>query len=179
MQPFADAGGLTPDRYLPGSRMTGNGAEKCPACSAAVAGNKWCATCGLEFASAESRERRTLATRLEAAEEMLQAIWRNRDALAQELSARQWARTMNAPAASSRATPAAAWSARPSSTRDSGEWTVDRIRNLLLWAGVALLALSALAFTAVAWAPPAPARRAWLLLVLPFRAPAGDTAPRD
>ena len=43
------------------------------------------------------------------------------------------------------------------------EWTVDRVRSLLLWVGAALLAASALTFTAVAWSHLGDGGRAALL----------------
>ena len=67
----------------------------------------------------------------------------------------------------------------PRSPRTSGEWTVDRVRNLLLWAGATLLALSALAFTAVAWTHLGPTGRASLLVVFTIIAAVGATAARD
>ena len=48
----------------------------------------------------------------------------------------------------------------------SGEWDVERVRNLLLWTGATLLALSALAFTAVAWTHLGPGGRALLLVAI-------------
>ena len=38
----------------------------------------------------------------------------------------------------------------PSQAR-TAEWSVDRVRSVLLWVGAALLAASALTFVAVAW----------------------------
>ena len=51
----------------------------------------------------------------------------------------------------------------PSAPTVRQEWTVDRVRNVLLWVGAALLALSALTFTAVAWSHLGDGGRATLL----------------
>jgi hypothetical protein len=162
--------------------MVGSRDEHCPACGAAVAGDTWCAACGLELGGAEAQQLTALAVQLAAAEAELQVIWTRRDELAKQLSARQWARGMNAaqPAAvmPQGSTAPGTASTLPTGPRRSGEWDGNQVRDLLLWAGAALLALSALAFTAVAWTHLGPTGRASLLVVVTIIAAAGATAAR-
>ena len=124
--------------------------EQCPACGAAVTGDAWCGSCGLDQHGGEADELRSLAAQLAAAETELNAVWARRDALAEELAGRQWARGPGA-APVGPSPPAEPAVARPAPAPPKPEWDIDRVRNLLLWTGATLLVLAALAFTAVAW----------------------------
>src|SRR5690242_4910658 len=119
----------------------------CPACGAPV-DDAWCPSCGLEQGGADAKALRDLSSRLAAADGELNVAWARRDELARELAARRlrWVSVASGPA----------WPPPPRPALRSpaptvGEWNVERIRNVLLWLGATLLALSALTFTAVAW----------------------------
>src|SRR5947207_9191636 len=141
--------------------MAGRSAD-CPACGAPV-DEAWCPSCGLELDGEEADALRDLTSRLAAADAELNVVWARRDELAKELASRRWQR-LNV--ASGPAFPPAPTPGRPSSAPTVGEWNVERIRNVLLWLGATLLALSALTFTAVAWTHLGPGGRALLLVAI-------------
>src|SRR5947207_5375702 len=154
--------------------MAGRSAD-CPACGAPV-DEAWCPSCGLELDGEEADALRDLTSRLAAADAELNVVWARRDELAKELASRRWQR-LNV--ASGPAFPPAPSPVRPSPAPSVGEWNVERIRNVLLWLGATLLALSALTFTAVAWTHLGPAGRAVLLIALTALAGAGAVMSRD
>ena len=150
----------------------------CPACGTPAVGDPWCGSCGLELSGSEAQHFRSLAAQLAAAEGELDGVRRRRDLLAAELSSLQWSRQIIAqpPAASAPPLAPAAW---PPAARPKAEWNVERVRNVLLWTGATLLALSALAFTAVAWTHLGPVGRAVLLVVITIVCAFGAVAARD
>ena len=145
--------------------MAPGGRDDCPACGAGTDCDRWCGVCGLDLEGVEAGELRGLATELAASEAELNAIRVHRDALATDLARRRWQADRRA-ADVVAAVPAFELRGRPPSTPVSGEWDVERVRNLLLWTGATLLALSALAFTAVAWTHLGPGGRALLLVAI-------------
>jgi len=147
----------------------------CPACGAPV-NDAWCPACGLELGGEEADALRDLSAQLAAAEADLNVVWARRDDLARRLASRrlQWVNVAAGPAF-----PPAPSPVRSSSAPSVGEWNVERIRNVLLWLGATLLALSALTFTAVAWTHLGPAGRAVLLIALTALAGAGAVMSRD
>ena len=136
--------------------------EVCPACGTVADGDPWCSSCGLELTGTEAEQLRSLAGQLAAAEGDLEGARRRRDHLATQLSNLRFARQVNVPPVSP-PVPAPGW---PPAAREKAEWNVERVRNVLLWTGAALLALSALAFTAVAWTHLGPGGRAALLVAI-------------
>jgi hypothetical protein len=151
----------------------------CPGCNAAVsAGARGsCPTCGLDLTGREAAELRQLAGHLSEIDGELWAIGERRQQVAVQLSNRRWVATggANGPlawgagtwgaggtsgtASDSGQPPPAARPPLPPRPRPplaprppSAEWSVDRVRSLLLWVGAALLTASALTFTTVAWA---------------------------
>jgi hypothetical protein len=149
--------------------------EQCPACFAPV-DDAWCPSCGLELGGEDAEALRDLSSRVAAADAELNVAWARRDELARELATRrlQWVNVATTPV-----WPPAPNPARPSHSPMVGEWNVERIRNVLLWLGATLLALSALTFTAVAWTHLGPGGRAVLLIALTALAGSGAVASRD
>ena len=137
--------------------------DDCPGCGSAATGDRWCSICGLDLAGEEAAGLRELTGRLAATEVELQTVLARRDALTAELVRRRWEADRREPAPP---VPAFRPFDRPPRTASSPEWGVEKVRNLLLWTGAALLALSALAFTAVAWTHLSPGGRAALLVAL-------------
>jgi hypothetical protein len=119
----------------------------CPACGAASnpSADAICGWCGFALESAEADELRRMAGELEELDRQLYTLNQQRAALAVDLGNRRWTASRGARRADSPAPGHA--SHRP----DSPEWTIDRVRSLLLWVGAALLGASALTFTTVAW----------------------------
>ncbi|MDQ1510479.1 MAG: hypothetical protein QOG50_2323 [Actinomycetota bacterium] len=147
--------------------MAASDHEVCPACGAGTAAERWCGVCGLDLRGDVAAALRNLASRLAATELELTTISARRDALATELAHRRWESDRRAAApvsAVAGALPEFRPFDRPGRTGTRPEWGVERVRNLLLWTGAALLALSALAFTAVAWSHLGPGGRAVLLV---------------
>ena len=139
---------------------------ECPGCGAAndAGADAFCPWCGLDLRGPEAVELARLAGELGELDRQLWDLDARRRRLAAELGRRQ--------SAASRATvppspsgPAPAWRGpRESTPWKSAEWSVDRVRSILLWVGAALLATSALTFTAVAWAHLGNGGRALLLV---------------
>ena len=122
--------------------------SRCPACGATGAsGAGFCSWCGLNLTGPEADGLYALVARLEALDRELIACSDRREAVATELTQRRWALNLAPTSAGAVAIPATAapWE------RPRREWSVERVRDALLWLGAALLALSALTFTAVAW----------------------------
>jgi hypothetical protein len=126
----------------------------------------FCPWCGLELRGSEAAELRLLTARLGEVDRELFEVGERRARLAAELAAHRW----NASRGATRSQPA-----RPRSAEElaphapaprSPEWSVDRVRSVLLWVGAALLAASALTFTAVAWTHLGDAGRALLLVAV-------------
>ncbi len=160
--------------------------ENCPGCGTPVEGDPWCAACGLELGGSEADAIRALAARLVALDTQVNALLTQREALSTQREALS-TQLMNArlsrrpnlppipdPVPASRPAPFA-----PPPVRPPAEWTVERVRNFLLWAGAALLALSALAFTAVAWTHLGPVGRATLLVAFTVVAAFGASGSRQ
>ena len=138
----------------------------CPGCGAGLTADRWCVVCGLDLQGEVAAGLRDLTSRLAATENELRAISARRDALTSELARRRWESDRRSAAAASPAPVPAFSFDRSARTGLDPEWSVEKVRNLLLWTGAALLALSALAFTAVAWTHLSPGGRAALLVVL-------------
>ena len=157
--------------------------NSCPGCGAAgsVGADGPCPSCGLDLAGREATELRRLADVLREIDGELWALGERRQQVAVELSNRRWVATGGADGP-------LAWGAggrwgtatgsgqppppvslplpprpRPPRPAPSPEWSVDRVRSLLLWVGAALLTASALTFTTVAWARLGNGGRALLL----------------
>jgi hypothetical protein len=141
---------------------------QCPACGTAsdTGAGAFCPWCGLELGGSEAAELQLLTARLAETDRELWDVGARRSRLAADLAARQWSASRGA----SRARPA-----RPASAEELGpqvpaprspEWSIDSVRSLLLWVGAALLAASALTFTAVAWTHLGDGGRALLLLAV-------------
>jgi hypothetical protein len=127
--------------------------DYCPACGSRIEGEEFCSWCGLEQAGADAEELRALMSRLAAIDTELYVRSRDRDDVANQLAAKRYA-LVPAPPVS----PAVVAVAPPRQ-----EWSVDRVRSVLLWVGATLLAVSALTFTAVAWSHLSDGGRATLL----------------
>ena len=131
-------------------------ATLCPACGTPSDAEPYvCLACRLDLRSAEADELRALIGRLGELDRELWETGQQRQQVAAELGQRRWTVTSGGqwtqPWA---AAPSASWPhAFPSSRGASPapEWSVDRVRSILLWVGAALLAASALTFTTVAW----------------------------
>src|SRR4051812_40091895 len=141
----------------------------CPACGATFETADFCPWCGLAQAGPEATELRELLGRLAAIDHELYARSRERDELVMQIDAKRFDVTRGAaferPAAV--AAPPASRRPRPAPPRLAPapvEWNLDRVRTVLLWVGAALLAASALTFTAVAWSRLGDGGRAALLV---------------
>lgn len=155
--------------------MVGGDDGACPVCGTAVAGEPWCGSCGLELQGRDAEELRSLAAQLAATEVELKVIGARRAALADQLATRRWAHGLRA------ATEAPTMRHEqpthpPTAVPASAEWNLERVRNVLLWTGVALLAFAALAFTAVAWTHLGSMGRAELLITITLVAAAAAVA---
>jgi hypothetical protein len=139
---------------------------ECPGCGAAndAGADAFCPWCGLDLLGPEAIELRRLAGQLGELDRQLWDLDARRRRLAAELGRRQLAASRaTVPPRASGSEPA--WRGpRESTPWKSSEWSVDRVRSLLLWVGAALLAASALTFTAVAWAHLGDGGRALLLV---------------
>lgn len=129
----------------------------CPACGASVDDDAFCPWCGLELHGSRAAVLRRLIAGIDDIDGSLTILTTRRQALAAELAELRWSLI------SETAPPALAVPPAAVSQPGGSEWTVDRVRSLLLWVGAALLAASALAFTAVAWSHLGDAGRAVLL----------------
>jgi len=121
---------------------------------------------------------RSLAAQLAAAEVALNVSWARRDALAEQLAIRRWAHGLNAASRAPAPRPEQP-KHPPTPAPSSPEWNIERVRNVLLWTGAALLAFAALAFTAVAWTHLGPGGRAELLIAITIAASAAAVATRN
>src|SRR5262249_6876417 len=110
---------------------------------------------------AEADELRSLIRRLNAIDRDLYTRSRERDQVATLLQTKRYEATRNAPVATRAIAPPAAVTRAP---RPRQEWNIDRVRSTLLWVGAALLAASAITFTAVAWSHLGDGGRAALLV---------------
>src|SRR5882724_8842242 len=158
--------------------MTGSDHDACPACGAGTGAERWCGVCGLDLRSDAAGALRNLAGRLAATEGELASVAARRDALASELAQRRWESDRRAPMPVPDI-PAFRPFARPGAGTNTAEWGVERVRNVLLWTGATLLALSALAFTAVAWTHLGPVGRAVLLVAITIVSAFAAIASRD
>ena len=154
--------------------------DDCPGCGSAAA-DRWCAVCGLDLEGEGAATLRDLTGRLAATEVELLTVLTRRDALTTELARRRWESDRRAPTLPPPrpAAPAFRPFDRPTGRGAAPEWGIERVRNLLLWTGAALLALSALAFTAVAWTHLSPGGRAALLIALTLFSAASASALRN
>jgi hypothetical protein len=137
----------------------------CPACGAAgdVGAEGSCPWCGIDWRGPEAKELRRLAAQVDALDRELWEVGERRNRLAVELGNRRWVATRGA-RQPDRQRPPSLWG-RPADVGAprSAEWTVDRVRSVLLWVGATLLTASALTFTTVAWAHLGDGGRALLL----------------
>lgn len=134
---------------------------RCPACDAPIDDGAFCASCGLDLAGAEASELRALLDRLGELDGQIVALFAARDEVAQELTRRRY--EISAARVASAAPPRRESAPPGVAAPRVPEWSVDRVRGVLLWFGAALLATSALTFTAVAWTRLDDAGRAALL----------------
>ena len=140
----------------------------CPACGATFETAEFCSWCGLAQAGPEATELRELLGRLAAIDRDLYARSRERDELVTQIDAKRFHATRGVAVARPAAVVAPpAPAPRPAPPRLAPapvEWNADRVRTVLLWVGAALLAASALTFTAVAWSRLGDGGRAALLV---------------
>ena len=132
----------------------------CPACGATLETAEFCPWCGLAQAGPEATELRELLGRLSAIDRDLYARSRERDErfhASRGAAVERPAAVLAPPVPSPRPAP-------PRLAPAPVEWNVDRVRTVLLWVGAALLAASALTFTAVAWSRLGDGGRAMLLV---------------
>ncbi len=132
-----------------------DGEAECARCGAGVADAAFCPWCGLELAGESAARMRELAGALDALDRELGGLWQRRAEVAFELD--------DARGASVRDAPGAPFSPTPLPRDRQGEWSIAGVRGLLLWLGVALLALSAVTFTVVTWSQLSDGGRAALL----------------
>jgi hypothetical protein len=141
----------------------------CPACGAAVDDVRFCVMCGLDLEGDDAAALRDLTGRLAAVDARLGELHAERRGIEEELGGRRWAATGGAARVTAPRTvvEAPVW-APPGATSPPqpprAEWSVERIRTLLLWLGASLLALAGLAFTAVTWTRLDDTGRAMLLV---------------
>jgi hypothetical protein len=122
----------------------------CPACGVPGPSDAAsCPQCGLDLAGPDAGELRRLNARLAEIDHERGDVWERRRVVA-ERATRAWA-------------PPERRQASPTQPPTRIEWSIDRVRTILLWVGAALLAASALAFTTVAWAHLGDGGRALLL----------------
>ena len=121
--------------------------DGCPACGTGAGSERYCTRCGFELGGPAAAELRVLLERVRATDRELAAISARRQVAASDYERRR--ATLRSAVAPSGTEGAPAAEAAWSGTRR--EVSPDRVRNTLLWLGTALLALSALTFTAVAW----------------------------
>ncbi len=138
----------------------------CPACGAA--GNDGadasCPWCGLDPRGPEAEELRRLTGQLGELDRELWEIGERRRQLAAQLGNRKWVATGGALPPHPSGPAQGPWPhPYPTQSPRSPEWSVDRVRSVLLWVGAALLTASALTFTTVAWAHLGDGGRALLL----------------
>ncbi len=131
----------------------------CPACGAAIDAEAFCSWCGLDLQGADATRLRDLIAGLGDIERQMMALTAEHQTLAAELTRVRWSVTPEQAPVTPSAPPAYTAPRRPG----GAEWTVDRVRSVLLWLGAALLAASALTFTAVAWSHLGDGGRATLL----------------
>ncbi len=129
----------------------------CPACGAAIDDEAFCSWCGLDLNGAGATALRELIARIGEVDQHMMELTTQRQTLAAQLQQRRWSLISETAPPVPPAPPAA------SSQPGAAEWTVDRVRSVLLWVGAALLAASALTFTAVAWSHLGESGRAALL----------------
>jgi hypothetical protein len=127
---------------------------RCPACGSTTGGATECPACALPLDGGEADAMRGLRASLGAVDAQIRDLEARRRTLLQDLDRRVWARRQTA------ATPSVSDRSVAPSQRELG---TDQVRNVLLFLGTALLALAALAFTAVAWARFGDGGRAGLL----------------
>jgi hypothetical protein len=141
----------------------------CPACGAAADDVRFCVMCGLDLHGVEAASMRGLVDRLAAVDTRLAELHAERRGIDEELGRRRWAAAGSAGsvAAPRQVVERPVW-APPGTTPPPrparAEWSVERIRTLLLWLGASLLALAGLAFTAVTWTRLDDSGRALLLV---------------
>jgi hypothetical protein len=139
--------------------------QQCPACGSRIEGEEFCSWCGLAQSGPDALEIHSLAGRLSAIDAELYKYSRERDDVAARLQAKRYEATRGALAHAVATRPAVMTMPAPvSAPRERAEWNVDRVRTILLWVGAALLATSAITFTAVAWSHLGDAGRAALLV---------------
>jgi hypothetical protein len=128
----------------------------CPACGAAVDEEAFCSWCGLDLNGVSATTLRQLITHIGDIDERTMELTAQRQTLVTQLTQLRWSIIPET------APPAPSAHQAPSQP-GAPEWTIDRVRSVLLWVGAALLAASALTFTAVAWSHLGESGRAALL----------------
>jgi hypothetical protein len=106
-----------------------------------VADEQFCPWCGLDLQGGDAAQLRGLVEQVQSLDERIAGLSGQRQAVAAELQRRRFAFVR---AAAPPPAPAFA-------SGGEAEWSASGARNFLLWVGAALLAASALTFTAVAW----------------------------
>jgi hypothetical protein len=137
--------------------------QQCPACGSRIDGEEFCSWCGLAQHGPDALEIHSLSGRLAAIDNELYKYSRERDEVAARLQAKRYEATQDA-SPQAVATRPVVTTMPPPAPRERAEWNVDRVRTILLWVGAALLAASAITFTAVAWSHLGDAGRAALLV---------------
>ena len=123
-------------------------AASCPACGTRIAGAATCHTCGLVIGGSEDRDLRALQASVASIDSRLRALEVQKRELIGELERMIWTRRREMSPPADVAAPSLFRSSMPETRH---ELDTEQVRNVLLGLGTTLLALAALAFTAVAW----------------------------
>lgn len=157
--------------------MSDPATSQCPACGAEVFERSTCGSCGLDLRGTDAAALSAVGRRITAMDqEWTELAARRADAIA-EFDHRRAAVLGAAPVSAPPPTAESPRTFEPSSPPQP-EWSVERVRNSLLWLGATLLALSALTLTVVAWARLGAGGRAALLVGMTALACAGAIALR-
>ena len=128
---------------------------QCPACGTDVTAQTACPHCGIDLSGEEASRLRDLLDQVAGFDQEWSSLAARRREAVDEIEALRSSIVGPSPRFDA--------SAPSAPTRSATEWNVELVRTWLLWLGVALLTLSALTFTVVAWARLGPGGRAGLL----------------
>ena len=125
----------------------------CPACGAAgdTGGDELCPWCGLDLRGPKPRSCANWPSSSTASTASSGRLGERRQPGRGRAGNRRWTPQQGCTRTRPASSPTG-W--RPAHVPPAGqaEWSVDRVRSVLLWVGAALLTISALTFTTVAWA---------------------------